>query len=125
VAVNELCASAISPVDAAGENVEGFGESIALSRDGNTALIAEAGGAWVYMRSGGAWIQQGQKLTVPRTEDPSRLVVALSADGNTAVIAGPYAPGARGGVGLLPLGHNLDDPGDSTRGERREPVAAS
>ena len=46
-----------------------FGASVALSSDGNTALIggdgdnSGAGAAWVFTRSGGAWTQQGAKLT--------------------------------------------------------------
>ena len=50
------------------ENGE-FGYSVALSADGNTALIGGpgdnggAGAAWVFTRSGSAWAQQGAKLT--------------------------------------------------------------
>ena len=47
-----------------------FGSSVALSADGNTALIGgiydsatvEAA-AWVFTRSGSTWTQQGPKLT--------------------------------------------------------------
>ena len=42
---------------------------MALSADGNTALIggpgdnsARVGAAWVFTRSGGVWTQQGAKL---------------------------------------------------------------
>ncbi len=52
----------------AGENGQGqFGYSVALSADGNTALIGapednnHVGAAWVFARSGTAW-QQGPKL---------------------------------------------------------------
>src|SRR5580765_5125213 len=44
------------------------GQSVALSADGNTALVggnlesAETGAVWVYIRNGGAWSQQGPKL---------------------------------------------------------------
>jgi hypothetical protein len=44
------------------------GSSIALSADGNTALVggvgdnSYAGAAWVYTRNGGVWTQQGVKL---------------------------------------------------------------
>ena len=43
--------------------------SVALSADGNTALIGGfgdnegAGAAWVFTRSGATWTQQGEKLT--------------------------------------------------------------
>ncbi len=74
-----------------------FGESSSLSGDGNTALIggplddSEAGAAWVYTRSGSTWSQQGPKL-VPGGEGGGDTMlgesVALSGDGNTALIAG-------------------------------------
>ena len=46
-----------------------FGASVALSGDGNTALIggpgddSGKGAAWVFTRSGSTWTQQGAKLT--------------------------------------------------------------
>ena len=46
-----------------------FGYSVALSADGNTALIGgpddngRIGAAWVFTRSGSTWTQQGEKLT--------------------------------------------------------------
>ena len=76
-----------------------FGYSVALSADGNTALIggtrdnSEAGAAWVFMRSGSTWTQQGSKLTGTGESARSRgsigASVALSSDGNTALIGGP------------------------------------
>jgi lipocalin len=73
------------------------GWSVALSADGNTALIggpndnADAGGVWVYTRSNGVWTQQGSKLVgsgaVGTTEQQGNSV-ALSADGNTAIVGG-------------------------------------
>ena len=44
------------------------GASVALSADGNTAIVGGPGdnngqgAAWVYTRSGGVWTQQGNKL---------------------------------------------------------------
>ena len=83
-----------------------FGSSVALSGDGSTALIAgmgdsgAAGAAWVFTNSGGGWAQQGQKLT------PSDEVVfgggsfgssvALSQNGNTALIGGSSDDGRAG-----------------------------
>lgn len=77
-----------------------FGKALALSADGNTAMIGGAldegqpkepfsqqGAAWVFTRSGGKWKQQGKKLLDPKPE--GHLFgnsVALSGDGNTAVI---------------------------------------
>jgi uncharacterized repeat protein (TIGR01451 family) len=70
------------------------GESVALSADGNTALIGGShdnsgvGAAWVFTRSGGVWTQQGVKLAgsgAPRSQGSS---VSLSSDGNTAMVGG-------------------------------------
>ena len=57
---------ALSPPSARG--VSGFGASVALSADGNTALVgakleAHTGVAWVFTRSGSIWKRQGTKLT--------------------------------------------------------------
>ena len=47
----------------------GFGKSVALSADGNTALIGDSGdnsnvgAAFVFTRSAGVWTQQGAKVT--------------------------------------------------------------
>jgi FG-GAP-like repeat/FG-GAP repeat len=85
-----------------GLSEQGF--SVALSADGNTALVGgpgdsnNFGAAWVFTRSGSTWIQQGNKLVgTGNSGGPCQgSSVALSADGNTALI------GARcdaGGVG--------------------------
>ena len=82
----------------------GFGYSVALSADGNTALIGGrsdnggVGAAWVFTRSGSTWTQQGPKLT-PGDETGAGgfgFSVALSADGNTALIGGPFDGGTVG-----------------------------
>jgi hypothetical protein len=75
---------------------DGFGTSVALSADGNTALIGapgndfRKGAAWVFTRSGSTWTQQGGKLTATgETGNPwFGYTVALSGDGNTALIGG-------------------------------------
>ncbi len=86
-----------------GEIGEGnFGTSVALSSDGNTALVgapwdnSHAGAAWVFTRSGEEWVQQGNKLTGGEEsgsngfgEGAFGYSVALSAEGNTALIGGP------------------------------------
>ena len=71
------------------------GDSVALSADGNTAIVGgftdNAGGAtWVFTRSGGVWSQQGAKLVGTGTVGAARqgYSVALSADGNTAIVGG-------------------------------------
>jgi hypothetical protein len=74
------------------------GISVALSADGNTAIVGAprdtfgTGAAWVYTRSDGVWSQQGSKLVGTGAAGPAKqgTSVALSADGNTAVVGGPY-----------------------------------
>jgi len=75
-----------------------FGAQVALSADGDTALISgpfdddEAGAVWVFTRSGQTWAQQGQKLTGRPIEHASfGESVALSEDGNTALISSYYS----------------------------------
>ncbi len=76
----------------------GFGSSVALSSDGNTALVGapgdstKAGAAWVFTRSEtGPWTQQGGKLTGGEEagEGQFGFSVGLSSKGNTALIGGP------------------------------------
>ena len=84
-----------------------FGESVALSADGSTALIGGSGdgndaqgAAWVFTRSGGLWIQQGAKLIGGGGGNLAACgtSVALSADGNTALIGCPGESNSTGGV---------------------------
>jgi FG-GAP repeat len=73
------------------------GMSVALSSDGNTAIVggwsdnSKTGAAWVFTRNGGVWTQQGKKLVGSDAVGSARqgMSVALSADGNTAVVGGP------------------------------------
>jgi hypothetical protein len=73
------------------------GSSVALSADGNTAIVGgpddntSTGAAWVYTRSGGVWTQQGPKLVGTGSVDHAfqGSSAALSADGNTAIVGGP------------------------------------
>ncbi|HZR31521.1 MAG TPA: hypothetical protein VFA76_06680 [Terriglobales bacterium] len=82
------------------------GNSVAISADGNTALIGgpsdngSVGAAWVFARTNGVWTQQGEKLVGTgaigtATQGGS---VALSADGNTAAVGGG---GDNGGIGAV------------------------
>jgi hypothetical protein len=76
------------------------GSSVALSADGNTALIGgpgdnqKAGAAWVWSRSSLSW----SKLVPSDASAPACFgqSVALSADGNTALIGGPCDDGNYG-----------------------------
>jgi uncharacterized protein (TIGR03437 family) len=75
----------------------GVGRSVALSADGNTAMVGgsgdggNAGAVWVFTRVNNQWVAQGGKLTGSDAV-ASRLLgtsVALTADGNTALVGGP------------------------------------
>jgi hypothetical protein len=80
-------------------NGSDFGSSVALSADGNTALIGgpesygREGAAWVFTRSGNTWTEQQKIVPTDETSFARRSEfgksVALSADGNTALIGGP------------------------------------
>ena len=80
------------------------GRSVALSADGNTAMVggyydnSVQGAAWVYARSGTAWAQQGSKLVGTGNTGAAYqgISVALSADGNTAVVGGQGDNGYQG-----------------------------
>jgi hypothetical protein len=73
------------------------GFSVALSADGNTAIVGgyfdntNVGAAWVFTRSGGVWSQQGARLVGTGAVGTANqgTSVALSADGNTALVGGP------------------------------------
>ncbi len=90
---------------AVGKARQGF--SVALSDDGNTALVGGSednpfGAAWVFSRSGEVWSQQGGKLVGIGTSGSiaprQGWSVALSGDGNTALIGGPMDAGGAGAV---------------------------
>ena len=82
----------------------GQGSSVAMSADGNTAIVggpgddSGAGATWLFTRSGGVWLQQGNKLlgTGVAGAAGQGSSVAMSGDGNTAIVGGP---GDNSGVG--------------------------
>jgi hypothetical protein len=74
-----------------------FGFSVTLSGDGSTALIGGpydgvSGAAWIFTRSGTTWAQSGGKLTASDASESAGLgwSVALSSDGRTALVGGPF-----------------------------------
>lgn len=87
-----------------GKSQQGF--SVALSEDGNTAIVggpgdyANQGAAWIFTRSNGVWTQQGDKVVGSKPVGGSfeGQTVALSADGNTAIIGGASDDNYRGAV---------------------------
>jgi len=71
----------------------GFGGAVALSSDGNTALIGGSldglglGAAWIFTRSSGNWTQQAKLVGTGATGlSQEGASVALSGDGNTAAL---------------------------------------
>src|SRR5205085_10676327 len=81
----------------------GFGRSVALSADGDIALVGGSegvasegrccatGAVWVFTRSGSTWTQRGPALTDGRAGDDAEFGdgVVLSASGATALIGAP------------------------------------
>ncbi len=79
------------------------GWSVALSADGNTAIVGGpsdapthtwlgnfvSGAAWMFTRSGGAWSQQGDKLDgADASYGWVGYSAGITADGNTAILGG-------------------------------------
>jgi len=72
------------------------GSSVSVSADGNTAIVggqvdnSSAGAAWVFTRTAGVWSQQGAKLVGTGAAGPAfqGIAVAVSGDGNTALVGG-------------------------------------
>ena len=110
-----------------------LGGSAAISADGTTALVGAfddasgAGAAYVFTRSGATWTLQA-KLTAPTT-GASRAIgtdvefggaVALSADGNTALIGGfGDNSDAGGGLGLHARSVGLERAAEAGRTHHR------
>lgn len=74
-----------------------FGDAVALSEDGNTAIIgapnkhiganSDQGAAYIFRRNNSSWVQQQELLASDGAElDSFGVSVALSSDGNTALI---------------------------------------
>jgi lipocalin len=68
------------------------GSSVSLSYDGNTAIVggpSGAGATWVFTRSRGVWNQQAELVGTGAVGEANQgYSVALSADGNTAILGG-------------------------------------
>src|SRR6056300_1512686 len=71
-----------------------FGGSVSISGDGNTAIVGAygdggtyKGAAYIFTKSNGSW-DTGTKITAPggATQDAFGIGVALSSDGNTAIV---------------------------------------
>jgi hypothetical protein len=83
-----------------------FGWSVALSGDGNTAMVGtpdyagSSGGVWAYTRSGASWTQQGPILVGIGEMGVAEFgnEIAISRDGNTAAIAARDDGGSTAGA---------------------------
>lgn len=92
----------IVPSDVSGTLIY-FGIMGDLSADGNTAIISGLydddmiGAAWIYTRSGSSWTQQAKLIASDSIGASAQgYKVALSADGNTAIVGGPMDDGMVG-----------------------------
>lgn len=80
------------------------GFAVAISADGNTAVVGgfgdslAVGATWIYVRSGGKWKQQGPKLigTGSTGNAHQGWAVSISADGNTILVGGYGDNGFKG-----------------------------
>jgi hypothetical protein len=107
-----------------------LGQSVAISEDGNTAIVGapndagDAGSAWAFRRTGSTW-DSGTRLPVPTgaTSAWAGKSVALSADASTAVVGGPNANGGVGAAwvftrdagGLWQLASTLTEPASGSQ----------
>jgi hypothetical protein len=74
----------------------GFGDSVAISADGSTAIVGGRrdgglrGAAWIFTRTPTGWAQQGPKLTGAGEVGLGQfgISVAISATGNTVLVGG-------------------------------------
>lgn len=92
-----------------------FGFSVDLSDDGGTALVGArfddeacggpklcaSGAAYVFVRRSGAWSQQAKLLNAGWTGGEHGYSVALSGDGGTALVGGPYVEPGGGAVAVF------------------------
>jgi hypothetical protein len=87
------------------------GNSVAISADGNTAIVGGPednsagfgamyiGAAWIYYRSGTTWTQGPKLIGAGAVGYPQEgTSVAISADGNTAIVGGRYDNSDTGAV---------------------------
>src|SRR5689334_15984690 len=78
--------------------------AVAISSDGTTAVVGGAGdgggvgATFVFVRSGGGWVQQDKLIGAHTGNSSQGTSVAISADGNTAVVGGP---GDNGNIGAV------------------------
>jgi hypothetical protein len=119
--------------DAVGSARQGM--SVALSADGNTVIVGgpgdnpwdrsvpfglgPAGAAWVFTRTGNVWTQQGNKLVGTGAVARQGTSVALSADGNIAILGGFAEDGGVASV-FTRNGHTVFSKGLGEGGSQNE-----
>ena len=93
-----------------------FGQSVAISADGNSAIIGcpgdsqYKGAACIFIRNGNLWTQQGSKLIGNDTNGifvDFGVSVAISYDGNTAIIGGPGDNRGKGAAWIFTRSGNI------------------
>jgi IPT/TIG domain len=89
---------------------EQFGDAVAISADASTILVGapadgapDTGAVWAFARSGSTWKQQGSKMLPKSVVGGGQFgtSLALSSDGNFALVGGPGDNGLRGAVWAL------------------------
>ena len=88
------------------EATDQFGTAVALSNDGNTAIVGapgedtygnNAGACYAFVRSGTTWSSQGRlPQYYPAVGDGFGTATALSGDGNTAIVSTWWKAGQEG-----------------------------
>ena len=84
-----------------------FSRSIAISSDGNTAVVgahnkaSATGAAYIFTRSGSTWSQQAKLLASDKASgDQFGISVSISSDGNTAIV-GAYGKASQTGAAYI------------------------
>ncbi len=106
----------------------GFGSSVSISADGNTAIIGApfyntgVGAAWVFVRNGSVWTEQRKLMPVAYSQGflKQGVSVAISADGNTAIMGGTAAVGLNIGLEKGSAWVFMRNGSDWTLGDRLE-----
>lgn len=96
-----------SKLTATGETGAGqFGYTVSVSADGNTFIAggnqdnSDVGAAWIFTRSDSSWSQSGNKRVASDNVGAAKQgsFVAISADGNTAIVGGEANNSSGGGA---------------------------
>lgn len=108
------------------QNFDYYGTAVAVSGDGQTVLVgatesrnpANAGTGYVeaWKRTGDTWAREGSRIVISQYGSRFGAAVALSGDGNTALIGSPYEQAEYGKArlynrtnGTFTLARELDD----------------